>query len=280
MGYQGRSIVALAAAVAMFAVSGAHALDYITFENNFDGHIPDPGNQNFPAGWTLTEEPGWEGFATFERDPLVHIGEGRSLTLSKVKESGDESLRARLIAAPHHGVGDPRADAMAKRLTSTLFKAVLDFPHHIRGRYLPGSIQFTTYEWAGALVTATPDGRADGAPLCDSMGPLEGKSTKGPTAALASAATFAQDLAAGTAVMNIRLSKKTLRESFKPLVLGYFAAGGMQLQVTCASKEDMLDAIDHPERHEDLMVRTGGYSEYFNRLSPELKRTIIARPEF
>lgn len=68
--------------------------------------------------------------------------------------------------------------------------------------------------------------------------------------------------------------------SFKGLVLGYFAAGGMQLQVTCASKEDMLDALDHPERHEDLMVRTGGYSEYFNRLSAELKRTIIARPEF
>jgi formate C-acetyltransferase len=60
-------------------------------------------------------------------------------------------------------------------------------------------------------------------------------------------------------------------------VLGYFAEGGMQLQLTCVNKEDMLDALEHPERHENLTVRIGGYSEYFNRLSPELKRTVIER---
>ena len=43
------------------------------------------------------------------------------------------------------------------------------------------------------------------------------------------------------------------------------------------NKEDMLDALEHPERHENLTVRIGGYSEYFNRLSPELKRTVIER---
>ena len=53
----------------------------------------------------------------------------------------------------------------------------------------------------------------------------------------------------------------------------------MQLQVSCLSREDMLDALDHPERHESLIVRIGGYSEYFNRLSDSLKRTVIARTE-
>jgi len=53
--------------------------------------------------------------------------------------------------------------------------------------------------------------------------------------------------------------------------------GGMQMQITCVSKEDMLDALKHPEKHENLIVRVGGYSEYFNRLSDEMKRTVIER---
>jgi pyruvate-formate lyase len=46
------------------------------------------------------------------------------------------------------------------------------------------------------------------------------------------------------------------------------------------SREDMEDAMQHPEKHENLIVRIGGYSEYFNRLSDELKRTVIRRTQF
>ena len=55
---------------------------------------------------------------------------------------------------------------------------------------------------------------------------------------------------------------------------------GMQLQVTCASKEELLDALEHPEQHESLVVRIGGFSEYFNRLSPTLKQSVIDRAEY
>ena len=58
-----------------------------------------------------------------------------------------------------------------------------------------------------------------------------------------------------------------------------FNNGGMQLQISCLSREEMLDAIEHPENHMSLVVRVGGFSEYFNRLSPELKQTIIERTE-
>jgi formate C-acetyltransferase len=45
----------------------------------------------------------------------------------------------------------------------------------------------------------------------------------------------------------------------------------MQLQISSISREEMLDAIEHPENHKSLVVRVGGFSEYFNNLSPELK---------
>ena len=52
------------------------------------------------------------------------------------------------------------------------------------------------------------------------------------------------------------------------------------LKLMNTTKEDMLDALIHPENHENLIVRVAGYSEYFNRLSPEHKMQIIARTEF
>ena len=86
--------------------------------------------------------------------------------------------------------------------------------------------------------------------------------------------------ALGTPVLNLRLQKQFLRAALRPLVLGFFEEGGMQVQISCLSREEILDAMEHPERHENLIVRTGGYSEYFNRLTPELKQTVLRRTEF
>ena len=65
-----------------------------------------------------------------------------------------------------------------------------------------------------------------------------------------------------------------------PLVMSFFDKGGVQLQVTCASREELEDALIHPEKHGNLTVRIGGYSEYFNRLSLSLQETVIARTEY
>ena len=120
---------------------------------------------------------------------------------------------------------------------------------------------------------------AAGDPLCDCIGAVHGKDNKGATAYLNSAAKLPQAMALGTPVLNLKLRRQDVTAVLRPLVMGYFAGGGMQLQVSCLSREDMLDALEHPERHENLIVRMGGFSEYFNRLSDELKRSVIARTE-
>lgn len=86
-------------------------------------------------------------------------------------------------------------------------------------------------------------------------------------------------MALGTPVLNLRLQKEHLKEGLRPLILGFFMQGGMQVQISCLSREDMLDALAHPQAHENLIVRIGGYSEYFNRLSDDLKAAVIARTE-
>ena len=41
-----------------------------------------------------------------------------------------------------------------------------------------------------------------------------------------------------------------------------------------------IAAMAEPEKHRDLMVRVGGYTDYFVNLSREAQETIIKRTEY
>lgn len=186
---------------------------------------------------------------------------------------------ARLKCCPCFGVDDEKADNLARDFTQQVFDGFKQDIPTFGEAFLPCSIQFVTYADAGKRVGATPDGRAAGEPLCDSIGPVHGKDKKGITALLNSAAKLPQSDALGTPVLNLRLRKDHLKGTLRPMILSYFQQGGMQVQISCLSREDMLDALEHPEKHGNLIVRIGGYSEYFNRLSMELRQMVIQRME-
>ena len=54
-------------------------------------------------------------------------------------------------------------------------------------------------------------------------------------------------------------------------------ADGKTKCLCCISREMLEEAYKEPEMHKNLVVRVGGYSEYFYVLSDELKRMIINR---
>ncbi|MDR0732166.1 MAG: hypothetical protein LBF63_10895 [Treponema sp.] len=199
--------------------------------------------------------------------------------LAGLAEQEPGFLRA-LTACPCFGVDDAEADALAADFSGRVFDLLAERTPYLGGQFLPSSIQFTTYVGAGSGVGPTPDGRAQGAPLADSLGAIHGKDKAGPTALLNSVAKLPLYKAAGTPVLNLRLKKDNLAACLRPLVTGYFEQGGMHVQISCLSREDILDALEHPERHENLIVRIGGYSEYFNRLDKAHKETVLQRTEF
>ena len=69
-------------------------------------------------------------------------------------------------------------------------------------------------------------------------------------------------------------------ESFLTLVKTYFENGGQQVSVNVLDREELLDAQIHPERHRNLIVRVGGYSDYFTSLPPALQKNVIDRTTF
>ena len=194
-------------------------------------------------------------------------------------DARDAELLHLAECCPNYGNDNDLADGIGNQLLDDITKAFDQRECYPSGKFYTVCNQFHTYVPAGKKIPATPDGRGNGAPLCDSMGAIHGNDTKGPTALLNSVCKLKVEKILGTPITNIRISKENLPNILKPLVLSYFENGGMQLQVSCLSREEMLDALEHPEDHKSLVVRVGGFSEYFNNLSAEVKQTIIERTE-
>ena len=197
--------------------------------------------------------------------------------IDRLERNDKAFLSAAKAHSVSYGADDPDANAFAKKLSSDLYR-LLDEPKPYFGEgFLPASIQFMCQAEAGAVVGATPDGREAGTPLCDSLGAIFGKDKKGPTALLNSVTSLNLERALGVPVLNFNINPNFKAPILKALILGYMKQGGLQMQITCVSRKILEEAYKNPEDHKNLVVRVGGYSEYFYRLSDELKRMIIDR---
>ncbi len=196
---------------------------------------------------------------------------------------GHEALRQRLERCPRYGNDDPRADELAQRVAELVFRELRRYAPWRGGRFLPGCLMFATYAAAGEPVMATPDGRRSGQPIGDSIGAVQGRDRHGPTALIRSVAGIPQALAPGTLVTNFRFARSMFegeqRNKLKDLIRTYFHLGGLQMQITVVDQETLRRAIADPERYGDLIVRIGGYSEYWRNLSPSLRQTVLERTE-
>ena len=57
----------------------------------------------------------------------------------------------------------------------------------------------------------------------------------------------------------------------------FLKMGGQLAQITTAPLEDMKDAQIHPEAHEDLIVRVGGFSMKFIEFGKDTQDEFIMR---
>ena len=135
----------------------------------------------------------------------------------------------------------------------------------------------------GRRTAALPNGKLKGeALLADSIAATPGRDTNGPTAQIKSVLRYNHIDACSGFVFQNKFEKKLFnsekgKASFIALAKAYFAGGGQQYTVTVVSPEDLLDAKIHPENHRNLIVRVGGYSDYFVNLDGELQNNVIER---
>jgi pyruvate-formate lyase len=53
--------------------------------------------------------------------------------------------------------------------------------------------------------------------------------------------------------------------------------GGFEMQINVTDKEILEKAMKNPEDYRDLLVRIGGYSDYFTRISPQMQEEVLLR---
>lgn len=134
----------------------------------------------------------------------------------------------------------------------------------------------------GGCTGATPDGRKAFEYLSNANGAYSGRDKEGITALMKSMTKLDTSLHAG-ANQNFKFSKKLFsenRENLKALLNGYFSLGGQQTNITVVSQKDLEDALVHPENHENLMVRVGGYTARFICLDKKTQQDIISRTAY
>ncbi|MBU0606592.1 MAG: glycyl radical protein, partial [Armatimonadetes bacterium] len=126
---------------------------------------------------------------------------------------------------------------------------------------------------------ATPDGRRAHTALAAASSPVQGCETNGPTAAALSATCWDQRPFMGGVAINLRFQPlgAATRDHLKAIVKTVMERGGLQLQINCVSTETLLDARANPRAHRDLVVRIGGFSDFFIALTPDLQDEIIRR---
>jgi formate C-acetyltransferase len=80
--------------------------------------------------------------------------------------------------------------------------------------------------------------------------------------------------------------KEKMLDNFVASVEGYFddgggkRDGGMEIQFIIADRKTLTDAVEHPEKYPELLVRVSGYTAYFKDLNPQMQKEIIDRTEY
>jgi pyruvate-formate lyase len=195
--------------------------------------------------------------------------------------AGSGSLQKELLACPKFGNDIPEADEMAGRVHEHLAYCALNHSGalgEIR-KYMIVHVNNHAHVAFGGLTAASADGRGNHETLANANNPTPGRDTNGTTAMMKSLASISPSIHGG-AVQNMKFSRQMFTDYLpktRALFKAYFAMGGTQAMVTVVSREDLEDAMSHPERHQNLVVRVGGYSARFVELSRDVQLEILNR---
>lgn len=185
---------------------------------------------------------------------------------------------------PKYGNNIDDVDAMFGEITTFIdAQCRKHTPLFQNARLIPSVFCWIMHARFGSETGATPDGRQAGFPLGDGSGACQGREKAGPLASLISSTKWSHKEMIGGVAVNLKFSKKQFTQnSFQTmlaLIKTYMQRGGFEIQINVTDRETLLDAVAHPENHRDLVVRIGGYSDYFIHLGSNMQQEVLLRTE-
>ena len=206
-------------------------------------------------------------------------------------EDGEKIRQLLQNEAPKYGNDDDYVDQLIVDAYQVYIDEIRKYPNTRFGRGPIGGIRYAGTSSISANVgqgkgtLATPDGRHAGEPLAEGCSPSHSMDKCGPTAVFKSVSKLNTKEITGGVLLNQKVTPQLLakdenKEKLILLIRTFFdRLHGYHVQYNVVSRETLLDAQVHPEKHRDLIVRVAGYSAFFNVLSRQTQDDIIARTE-
>lgn len=193
--------------------------------------------------------------------------------------------------APKYGNDDDYVDQLIVEAYDSYIEEIEKYPNTrynrgpIGGIRYAGTSSISANVGQGMSTMATPDGRNAFEPLAEGCSPAHNSNKNGPTAVFKSVSKLRTNKITGGVLLNQKMTPQMLsteenRQKLELLIKTFFnRLHGYHVQYNIVSKETLIDAQKHPEKHKDLIVRVAGYSAFFNVLSKKTQDDIIGRTE-
>ena len=193
--------------------------------------------------------------------------------------------------APKYGNDDDYVDQLIVEAYDSYIEEIEKYPNTrynrgpIGGIRYAGTSSISANVGQGMSTMATPDGRNAFEPLAEGCSPAHNSDKNGPTAVFKSVSKLRTNKITGGVLLNQKMTPQMLsteenRQKLELLIQTFFnRLHGYHVQYNIISKETLIDAQKHPEKHKDLIVRVAGYSAFFNVLSKKTQDDIIGRTE-
>ena len=193
--------------------------------------------------------------------------------------------------APKYGNDDDYVDQLIVEVYDSYIDEIKKYPNTrynrgpIGGIRYAGTSSISANVGQGMSTMATPDGRNAFEPLAEGCSPAHNSDKNGPTAVFKSVSKLRTNKITGGVLLNQKMTPQMLsteenRQKLELLIQTFFnRLHGYHVQYNIVSKETLIDAQKHPEKHKDLIVRVAGYSAFFNVLSKKTQDDIIGRTE-
>lgn len=193
--------------------------------------------------------------------------------------------------APKYGNDNDYVDNLVVEAYDSYLDEIKKYPNTryqrgpIGGIRYGGTSSISANVGQGMGTIATPDGRNAFDPLAEGCSPAHNADKNGPTAIFKTVSKLPTEKITGGVLLNQKMTPQMLsteenKQKLEMLIRTFFnRLHGYHVQYNIVSKEILIDAQKHPEKHKDLIVRVAGYSAFFNVLSKKTQDDIIGRTE-